>query len=96
VSTLSFPSDTPEEGIGSHYRWLWATMWLLGIELRTSGRAVSALNHWANSPVPLQMIFSYHVGCWELNSGPLEEQPVSALNCWAIASPPHPILGWEG
>jgi hypothetical protein len=22
VSTLSFPSDTPEEGIGSHYRWL--------------------------------------------------------------------------
>jgi hypothetical protein len=27
--------------IGSHYRWLW----LLGIELRTSGRAASALNH---------------------------------------------------
>lgn len=19
----------PEEGIGSHYRWFWATMWLL-------------------------------------------------------------------
>ena len=36
----------PEEGIGSHYRWLWATMWLLGIELMTSGRARSALNHW--------------------------------------------------
>ena len=33
-----------------HYRWLWATMWLLGIELRTSGRAVSALNRWAISP----------------------------------------------
>ena len=30
-----------------HYRWLWATMWLLGIELRTSRRAVSALNLWA-------------------------------------------------
>jgi hypothetical protein len=29
-------SDTPEEGIRSHYRWLWATMWLLGIELRSS------------------------------------------------------------
>jgi hypothetical protein len=27
-------------------------MWLLGIELRTSGRAVSALNHRAISPVP--------------------------------------------
>jgi hypothetical protein len=35
---------------GSHYRWLWATTWLLGIELRTSGRTVSALNHWAISP----------------------------------------------
>ena len=28
-----------EEGIGSHYRWL------LGIELRTSGRTASTLNH---------------------------------------------------
>jgi len=27
-------------------------MWLLGIELRTSGRAVGALNHWAISPAP--------------------------------------------
>jgi hypothetical protein len=27
-------------------------MWLLGFELRTSGRAVSALTHWANSPAP--------------------------------------------
>jgi hypothetical protein len=34
----------PEKGTGSHYRWLSATMWLLGIELRTSGRLVSALN----------------------------------------------------
>jgi hypothetical protein len=30
---------------GFHYRWLWATMWLLGIELRTCGKVVSALNH---------------------------------------------------
>jgi hypothetical protein len=37
-----------EEGIRSQYRWLWATMWLLGIELRT-------LNWWASlsSPSPL-------------------------------------------
>ena len=41
-----------------HTRWghriplqmVWVTMWLLGVELRTSGRAVSALNHWAISP----------------------------------------------
>ncbi|EDL00869.1 mCG146982 [Mus musculus] len=29
-------------------------MWLLGIELRTSGGAVSALNHWATSPAPMR------------------------------------------
>jgi hypothetical protein len=27
-------------------------MWLLGFELRTSRRAISALNHWAISPAP--------------------------------------------
>jgi hypothetical protein len=56
VSTLLLSSDTPEEGIRSHYRWLWATMWLLEIELRNSGRAVSALNHWAISPAPSQVL----------------------------------------
>jgi hypothetical protein len=30
-----------------------STMWLLGFELRTFGRAVSALNHWSISPAPL-------------------------------------------
>jgi hypothetical protein len=43
-------SVTPEEVIGSRYKWLWATKWLLGIELKTSGRADSALNLWAISP----------------------------------------------
>jgi hypothetical protein len=37
----------PEEGTKSHYKWLWTTMWLLGIELSTSGRATSAPNCWA-------------------------------------------------
>jgi hypothetical protein len=49
-------SGTPEEGIRSHYRWLWATMLLLGIELRTSGRAVSAPNLCAISPAPQILI----------------------------------------
>ena len=40
----------PEEGTRSHHRWLWATMWLLEIGLRTSGRAVSVLDHRAISP----------------------------------------------
>jgi hypothetical protein len=47
---LSLSSDTPEEGIRSHYRWLWATMWLLGFEFKTPGRAVSAFNRWAIFP----------------------------------------------
>jgi len=50
MSTLELSSDTTEEGSRSHYRWLGATMWLLGFELRTSGRAVGALNHGAISP----------------------------------------------
>jgi hypothetical protein len=52
MSTLSLSSNTPEEGTRSHYKRLWAIMWLLGIELGTSGRAVSALNCWAISPAP--------------------------------------------
>jgi hypothetical protein len=43
MSTLLLSSGTPEEGIGSHYRGLRATMWLLGTEPRTSRRAVSVL-----------------------------------------------------
>jgi hypothetical protein len=46
-------ADTAEEGIGSNYRWLWTTIQLLGIDLRTSGRGDSALNHWAISPAPI-------------------------------------------
>jgi hypothetical protein len=50
LSTLKLSSDTPEEGIISHYEWFWPSMWLLRTELRTSGRTVSILNHWAISP----------------------------------------------
>ena len=52
VSTLSLSSDTPEEGIRFHDRWLRATRWVLGIELRTVRSAVSTLNHWAISLAP--------------------------------------------
>ena len=57
MSTFLLSSDTPEGALDaitdpshyrshyrSHYGWFQATMWLLGIELRTSGRAASALN----------------------------------------------------
>ena len=55
-------------------------MWLLGIELRPSGRTVSALNHWAISPAPklsvrdrvfvvqagsdLEALLPQHSKCW--------------------------------
>jgi hypothetical protein len=52
VSTLWLSSDTPEEGIRSCYRWLWATIWLLGFELMTFGRTVGAFTRWAISPAP--------------------------------------------
>jgi hypothetical protein len=63
--------------VRSHYGWLWATIWWLGFELRTFGRAVSALNHWAISPahvwlsrspekhvrsLPLEVAVSHHMG----------------------------------
>jgi hypothetical protein len=51
------PICMPKEDIGSHYRWLWATMWLLGIELGTSRRADSVLNHWAISLDPSNETF---------------------------------------
>ena len=45
----------PENGVRFPMNWshrqLWAA-WVLGTELRTSARAVRALNHWAISPTP--------------------------------------------
>jgi hypothetical protein len=41
-------------------------MWLLGIELRTSGRAVGAFNYWAISPVPILPLFNCISGYWNL------------------------------
>jgi hypothetical protein len=66
MRTLLLSWDTPKEGIRSHYRWLWATMWLLGIELRTSGRAVSALNHWTISPAHNNAFLKTE--CYSLNN----------------------------
>ena len=48
----------PQESTKSHYRWLWATMWLLGIEFRTSVIIVSALNCWAISLAHFYLMIS--------------------------------------
>lgn len=40
----------PEESTKSHYRWLWVTCGLLGIDPQTSRRTESVLNLWTTSP----------------------------------------------
>ena len=67
MSTPLLSSDPPEEGIKSDYRWLWATMWLLKIELRISGRTISALNRWAISPAPTVCVLNYYFLTTELS-----------------------------
>jgi hypothetical protein len=54
VGILGLSSDSSD----AHYRWLWATMWLLGIELMTSGRPVSSFKFWVISTAQTQ-VFSY-------------------------------------
>jgi hypothetical protein len=58
----------PEEGVRSPYGWLWATMWLLGFELRTFGRAISALTRWTFSPA--QVVFFLKEGFGDRHDGP--------------------------
>ena len=77
MSTLLLSWDTPEEGFRYHYRWLWATIWLLGIEFRTPGRTVSALNCWAISPAPYKWFL---MSIWVLRLG-LYESPFLGTNC---------------
>jgi hypothetical protein len=44
----------------SSYRQFWAAMWVPGINwTRSSGRAASALNHWAISPAPQRLNLKY-------------------------------------
>lgn len=62
-------SCTSEEGIKSHYRWLWATMWWLGIKFRIS-RMSSILNCWSIFPGHLILFFKrliliMHMPTWE-------------------------------
>lgn len=37
-------------------RWLWAAIWVLGINPRSSARTVIAFNYWANSPAPSWLV----------------------------------------
>lgn len=55
--------DTPEEGTRSHYRWLCAIMWLVGIELKTSGKAGCVLNLWAIFPAQKNPFYLNYIFC---------------------------------
>ena len=72
-----YTPDTPEEGGRSHYGWLRATMWLLGFELGTFGRAVSALNRSLSHPAPsddfrILLFFLFHSELKKCNQHSLE------------------------
>lgn len=52
----------PEKGTKSHYRWLSATMWLLGMDPQALCKINNrALNCLANSPSLIYLTFKYDV-----------------------------------
>lgn len=53
MNTLLLSLGTPEEGTRSHDRWLWVTMWFLGIKFSTSAKAEITLTCWAISTAPV-------------------------------------------
>jgi hypothetical protein len=69
------------EGVRFHYGWLWATMWLLGFELRTFGRAVStqSLSH-LSSPLFLNFYVAYYIFF----------KAVGTISCPLDVHSPHP------
>jgi hypothetical protein len=86
---MSLSSATPEGGIRYYYRWLWATMWLLGIELRNR-RAISGLNCRAIStalggyfqePVPAFYLFRSRFSYWTISS---QDSPFTLRSCEGV------------
>ena len=76
---------------------LWATKWLLGIELRTCGRIVSALDSWAISPalffflILCALVFFLHV-CLCAGDGSLGTRVTDSCElpcgCWGLNQGP--------
>ena len=60
------------------YGQLYISTWVLGIKIRSTVRATSALNHWANSPAPCGFCF--------LNAFTLERGCSSISKNWLIHS----------
>lgn len=65
--------DPPETG----ERWLWATIWIPGINPRSSVRLASTLNCWVNwSPKPIFLIYLLWAWIWKNNLSKL-----GLINC---------------
>ena len=77
-----------EEGIRSHYGWLWATVFLLGFELRTSGWAVGTL-FLGQEGLPLSL--GDQAGL-ELRNPPASASRVLGLKVCATTAVPQLVL----
>lgn len=93
MSTLiSMYACSLETDIRSHYTWLWGTMWLLKTELRTSGRAGSALHPWPISPA--QTANGVAMTHWTKLLLAEASQPSNPFLSLASTSHPGPSLEW--
>ena len=81
----------PEEG-GTRfwYRWLWAIMWLLGIELRTSRGAASTFYLWAVSPAPIH----FFLNSWFSVSVDIIKITI-VWQCLSLYAEAKQIWGWQ-
>lgn len=83
------------EVIVSHYRRLWATMWLPGIEFQASGRTVTVLNCWAIISPTQKIIFlsvCVYMYAWVCITQKLEALDAVALESKEIVNCPMCIL----
>lgn len=63
------------------FRWLWATIWVVGIKLRSFGRAASTLPHWASSPAHL---CSSHALVYVIKAWLKLSSSIKCLELWAM------------
>jgi hypothetical protein len=72
------------------YRWLWATMWVLGSKPGSSARAASSLKHWVISPASVLVRLSFTV--WLRLSSNLWSSCSCLPFCWGYRYASNIIL----
>lgn len=71
------------------YRWLCASMWVLGTKFKSSGRAASAIKHWTSSPGPscftlIMNLSSPMIRHYGVSSFPVSHQELPKTLWWKI------------